>query len=72
MIRPEIRSTGHINNINNTGGTENEKIDCKLHLKAPGMFVGKAQAQTKSGAYTLVREHFGLGGNAAYGHTRGL
>jgi hypothetical protein len=36
------------------------------------MFVGKAQAQTKSGAYTLVREHFGLGGNAAYGHTRGL
>ena len=48
------------------------KKSIKLHLKAPGMFVGKAQARAKSGAYTPVSEHFGSGGNAAYGHTRGL
>jgi len=41
-------------------------------LKPQVVFEGKATMRFKSGAYTLVREHFKTHRNAAIGHKMGL
>ena len=47
-------------------------FELKVASKACLMVEGKASRQFKSGAYTLVREHFKLARNAAIGHQAGL
>ena len=41
-------------------------------LKPQVVFEGKASIRIKSGAYTLVREHFKPNRNAATGHKMGF